>query len=41
MATLPAQPCRFKLWISAILCKNSSDMFLDTTGEVAKKIDSL
>jgi hypothetical protein len=30
MATLPAQTRRFKLRISAILCKNSSDLFLDT-----------
>jgi hypothetical protein len=29
IANLPAQPCGFKLWISAILCKNSSDAFLD------------
>jgi len=32
MATLPAQTRRFKLRISAILCKNSSDLFLDTKG---------
>ena len=32
MATLPAQTRRFKLRISAILCKNSSDLFLDTMG---------
>jgi hypothetical protein len=30
MATLPAQTRRFKLRISAILRKNSSDLFLDT-----------
>jgi hypothetical protein len=29
---LLAQTCRFKLRISAILCKNSSDLFLDTKG---------
>jgi hypothetical protein len=32
-ATLPAQTRRFKLRISAILCKNSSDLFLDTKGQ--------
>jgi len=30
VATLPAQTRRFKLRIFAILCKNSSDLFLDT-----------
>ena len=32
MATLPAQTRRFKLRSSAILCKNSSDLFPDTKG---------
>jgi hypothetical protein len=32
VATLPAQTRRFKLRISAILCKNSSDLFLDIKG---------
>jgi len=32
VATLPAQTRRFKLRISAILCKNSSDLFPDTKG---------
>ena len=32
VATLPAQIRGFKLRISAILCKNSSDLFLDTMG---------
>jgi hypothetical protein len=37
MATLPAQTRRFKLRISAILCKNSSDLFLDTKGRKASQ----
>ena len=32
MATLPAQTRRFKLYSSAILRKNSSDLFLDAKG---------
>jgi len=36
MGTLPAQTRRFKLRISAILCKNSSDLFLDTLGAIAE-----
>ena len=39
MATLPAQTRRFKLLISATLCKNSSDLFLDTKrGTVNQKL---
>jgi hypothetical protein len=38
---LPAQPRRFKLRISAILCKNSSDLFLDTTTEVHRPTKNL
>jgi hypothetical protein len=34
VANLPAQPCRFNLWISVIFCKISSDAFLDTKGDI-------
>jgi hypothetical protein len=39
-ANLPAHPGRFKLWISAIFCKNSSDGFLDSTGSTVPWISA-